>query len=680
MFRLPIICDLIDKADNTYYRLGHKSIMTDAEYDSIKQELKNLDPDNPRLTRVGLPYSVAEIRNKVKHNIPMGSLDNTDDGILGFEPWYDSVSKQLATENMSIAASLKIDGASICATYVEGQLVRVATRGNGEVGEDITVNGANFKNLPTVLPSPLTIDVRGEAILEKADFIYICERDSIQEEDRSNPRNVGNGILGRDDGADSNLINFIAFNIEGVDVKTEFEKYETLRQLGFKHVPFVICESKDRFHRYYSDVIAKRDQLPFEIDGIVVVLNDIKYQCKFITKDIKSRLRPKYARAVKFPHKSNTTTLLDVELSVGHTRTIVPTAILKEVRVGGVNVSRALLNNWDEIERLQIAIGDDVEVILAGDIIPKIIRKVKEGDKRIEIKEPTKCPACGSTTTRNFRAILGVGKKGANTFCVNEKCVAGAIGKIDHWIGTSKTGVGILGIGDIILRAFWDYNLVKDPADLYNLTVEQIEEIRLEGDVRIGKSRAETIIANINEKRILPLHIFLGSLGIDLLGRRRAKILIEKSGGRLVKLENWLNLELLGTIDIDGFGSVIRSTIIDGLAECKPLIEKLLLVGVEIEGEKMSENAERSTITQTKDKPFAGYSFCLTGTRAYIKEIEERGGEIKSGVSKGLTYLVQADPLSVSGKTKKAEEYGVNIISLEFLKQVIEGKEVLEPL
>lgn len=670
------LLDLIDKADIRYHRPGMSSILTDNEYDILKLKLREFDPTNDRLTRVGSPYSVADLRKKVTHNIPMGSLDNTDDGILGLQDWIDTIQKKLGY-TPELFASLKIDGGSICATYENGRLIRVATRGNGEVGDDITVNGMNFIDLPTTLPEPLTIDIRGEAILYKSDFDQICERDQIPQADRSNPRNVGNGILGRDDGKDSDRLHFIAFNMEGEEVNTEVAKMMRLKSLGFQPVPNRLCQTIDAFMAFYNGVVSKRDQLPFEIDGIVVVINEIADQKQFITSDIKTRLRPKYARAVKFPHKSNTTELLDVLLTVGHTRAIIPTAVLKEVRIGGVNVTHALLNNWDEIARLGIAIGDTVEVVLAGDIIPKIIRRVQSGTNRKPIVEPHRCPACGDVASREYR-----GKKGANTYCANEDCHAAKLARINQWIGTAKKGVGILGIGDTILKALWDNCLVQDPADLYTLTVDQIQDVKLDGDVRIGKSRATQIVANIASKRKLPLHIFLGSLGIDLLGRRRVKLLSESSNGKLAKLENWLDNELLSTIKLPGFGDTIREAIVAGINENRVLIAKLLSVGVEIDGEGQTntEQEQSESVGQNQsDKPFAGFSFCLTGTRSYQDDIERLGGVIKSGVSKGLTFLVQADPLSTSNKTRKAEEYGTRIISLDYLKQAIDGVVKLDP-
>jgi DNA ligase (NAD+) len=660
---------MLDKADNHYYRIDSKPIMTDEEYDRLKSMLRTLSPDHPRLQQVGLQYNPEDLRNKVKHTIPMGSLDNTEEGITGYNAWYEGLKAKIGN-NYAVMASLKIDGASICASYKAGVLTRVATRGNGEFGDDITINAANFRDLPTKLYKSVDVEVRGEAILYKEDFDAICERDSVSVEDRSNPRNVGNGILGRDDGKDTCLIRFIAFNIEcESSPNTEAAKYKLLNELGFKSVPHLLCEDEAQFNAFYNIVANGRDKLPFEIDGVVACVNQSDLQELFVTTDSKSRMRPKYARAVKFPHKSNITTIIDVIESVGHTRAIVPTAVLEEVRVGGVNVKHALLNNYDEIRRLGLAIGDKVEVILAGDVIPKIIRKVSDSEKRVAIIEPTQCPTCGSATTRKNR-----GKDGAVTYCSNANCESSRLAKVDHWIGTSKTGVGILGIGDGVLSALWGSGLVKDPADLYVLTVDAIKDLDIDGKIRIGLSRAKTIIANIEAKKSLDLPTFLGSLGIDLLGRRRVRLLMQEAKGRLDTIEQWLDEVNIHSLEIQGLGDAVKTSLIEGIRNNKKLISKLIANGVTVGDDKAKNGAASDCGTKTGTKPFEGLSFCLTGTRAYIKDIESLGGEIKNNVSKDLSFLVQADPLSVSSKTQKAESYGIPIISVEYLKEAINGK------
>ena len=408
-FKLAEIQILIDKSAQLYYRTDdHVALMTDECYDALIAGLRKLEPKDERLTRVGIPYSVEELRNKIDHPIPMGSLDNTDGGISGYPKWFNDILIKLGSTSAAVCASLKIDGGSLRLRYVKGRLIEAATRGNGEVGENITANAANFQGVPTVLSQEIDLDVRGEAVLYIADYENIRSRDlgmpfaDIPEKERSNPRNIGNGMLGRDSGQDADKLQFIAFNCEmeagAKRFTTEQEKFEFLRNLGFQAVPHRVCETTEDVEQFYATTATQRDQLPFEIDGVVVVMNSLDYQDAFITDDIKSRLRPKFTRAIKFGVKTAITIIKDVELSIGHSGAIVPTAVLEEVRIGGVNVSHALLNNWDEIKRLDIAIGDRVVVGLAGDIIPKILA-------RVPTEQKYKCPKCGFKGTKEEQEI-----------------------------------------------------------------------------------------------------------------------------------------------------------------------------------------------------------------------------------------------------------------------------------
>lgn len=657
----------IDKADSAYYRNGSSSIMTDEEYDALKIALRKLDPDDERLVRVGVPYSPEEIGSKVKHKVPMGSLDNVDNGIAGYDAWYHNIVSKLidASPNPTIMASLKIDGASICASYEDGKLVRVVSRGNGEVGEDITANAVNFQYLPTVLPSKINCEVRGEAILYKKDFDIVCA--GIPVEERSNPRNVGNGILGRHDGTDSNFIRLLAFNIwsDGVEYQTEYQKFQHLTKLGFTVVPHVVCDTVDDLHDYYAESMQTREDLEFEIDGIVVCLNKITYHKQFITNDIKTLLRPKFARAIKPEVKSAVTELIDINISIGHSGAIIPTGVVRTVNIGGVDVTNVFLNNWDEVKRFELHIGSQVEICRSGDVIPKLISVVSRDFEREPISEPTECPSCKSPTTRLHR-----GKVGAVTYCSNTRCKAAAFEKITHWIGSSKKGVGILDIGDTMLQALWDQNIISDPADLYTLTVDKLKDIVLDSGIRIGESRAITIINNINSKRNLSLSTFLGSLGIDLLGRRRVEQFVQSADGKLDTIEQWLDPKIWNTISFIGLGDSIREAIKSGIDDNRELIKKLFDNGVTIE----SAVKEHMNSTNSPELPLAGITMCWTGTRELIDEAKAAGVIVKSGISKGLDILVQLDPLSKTVKTQKAEALGTQIISVEYLRKLLLGQ------
>ncbi len=658
--QLEDLRNLIDKADAAYYHPGQcHAIISDYEYDLLKENLRKLDPSDPRLSRVG--FINDDSNEKIAHPFPMGSLDNTDDGVKGIASFLakdDGAGGKLSFHEFVM--SHKIDGSSIRASYKDGVLKEVVTRGNGLEGTNITSNGRMFAGLPLILNDNIDLEVRGEAILYKSDFEEITKN----EEERSNPRNVGNGIIGRDDGTNSDKIHFIAFDCYGKPFDFLSDKYAYLKSLGFSVVSHKMFTNPEAMVKYANMVYEMRDALPYEVDGVVMVVNSLEVQRRFDNNPNHNKLRPKYARAVKFPHLTNKTKVLDIEVSIGHTGAIVPTAVLERVRIGGVFVTHALLNNWDEIERLGLNIGDEVQVVLAGDIIPKIVKvHDPKGDCH---KQPSKC-LCGAPTTRLLRGV-----EGAVTYCSKyQQCEFAQREKIKHWIGDSKRGAGILGIGSAILAEIISCGLVKDPSDLYRLTVEDIEHLKIGGKVAVGRSRAQTIVDNIQKKSILKLNKFLGCLGIELLGSRRAQQFIDASEGRLSKVEQWIDSDNLRAVLSELTGPVIFSAIVDGIEAQLPLINKLLKV-VRFEDNKM-ETVQKDAVN-VSSKPFEGLTFCLTGTRDGIEDIERLGGTVKSGVSKGLSFLVQADPLSKSGKTAKAEEYGTRIISLDYLKSAIAGE------
>ncbi len=403
MTPLQTLRNNITKANNAYHRPGGTPIVTDQVYDQWKRELKALAPTDSLLTSVGVQYNREELATKVKHNIPMGSLDNTDNGILGVRDWYAALVEELDSLP-DLYISWKADGSSIGVDYLDNKLVRAVTRGNGSVGEDVTANAALFRNLPLELTSepPFTGTVRGEAILSRADFNQLMAGKPIDE--ISNPRNVGNGIIGRDDGSQSEFIAFYAFNIVPngePPFSTEAEKFDYLTELGFTVMPGQLLENEnstlmEQVEAYHDDILARRNTLPFDIDGLVITINEIALQDHFLTSDIKSRLRPKYARAIKLPSFLATTTVTGVTVTVGHRGSIVPTLDVARVRCGGIFVDSVVVTNYDTIVNYDIAVGDEVTVMLAGDIIPNLGGVVSRPVNRVPIPIPTNCPSCGS--------------------------------------------------------------------------------------------------------------------------------------------------------------------------------------------------------------------------------------------------------------------------------------------
>jgi len=684
----------IDKIDSAYYTDGVAPLVTDEQYEMIKNQLKAICPDDVRFTRVGVPYTRANLRGKIKHNIVMGSLNNMDGGVGGFDKWYGTLSN--GTNNPALILSHKLDGNSIELNYEDGVLKSVVTRGNGEYGEDITANAVLWRGVPTNINYSRKLSVRGEVLLYRDDFKIVNEKRGVAASDITNPRNVGSGIIGRSDGKFNSLMRFVAFNAVGHDCKTMIDVFGLLDRLRFNVVPHTIItgaddnnilakinkrldmifdEIVDMSKSYINAVSDIRDDLDYDIDGVVVGLNNLALR-DMLAKTDRDKMRPKHSIAVKFTSFKASTKLVDVALTVGHTGQISPTAIVEPVRIGGVVVSNVLLNNWDLNSKYpsagQLAIGDTIEIELAGDIIPHVVRVVVPADDRRVMVEPEFCPNCGAPTTRLCR-----GKESAMTFCSNpDECQAAKRYKIRHYIGNAKKGVGILGIGDKVLDALTD-SLVKSPADLYRLTLDDLKDLRIGTShsgtpIKMGVKNATKLLAEIEKSKKLTLPKFLGAIGIDLLGRRKVEILMKECN--LNTIDDWFDESKLATIK----GDVTRKSITDGLMKYKPLIRELLDVGIEIMSDtQVSDVINENDMIKHDDllnKPLSGLTACWTGTRLYVKEFEALGGVVKSGISKVLDLLVQKDATSTSRKTEKAESYGIKIIGVDYMKKIINGE------
>lgn len=695
------LCSEIDKAAQLYYGDGQSPI-SDDEYDALINDLKALDPGNPRITRVGVPYSADEIKTKHPHKIPMGSLNNVDGGISGVTEWMVWVINELKQHGNypeSFIASPKMDGVSMAAHYENGELVRVITRGNGEVGDDVTANAVRWRGLPTVVSTKQDFVVRGEAMLFKADF----EELNASGSDFKNPRNACSGIVNRKDGEDNEKIAFVAFNSNAPYVSYGM-RLDALSRDGFNVVDHSSHVTPQSVIDYFNRMDEDRSSLPFEIDGVVLTLDNID-GCNALTRDHKDALRPRYAKAIKFDAMSNCTRVTGCNLTVGHQGNLIPTATVDPIKVGGVTVSNVLLNNWNESSEYpsaaHVAVGDVVEIILTGDIIPKIsqvLDPIYEDEKgelwlasdiaafqhdlngfsRKTIEEPKEF--LGYKVTRMNR-----GSEGAVTYVdlpSDHPIIAKQ--KIKHYIGSSKKGVGILGVGDALLSALVDPDngpLVKDPSDLYRLTHQQLANLNIGSDdkpITFGDKRAAALLDQIEKAKTIPVNVFLGSLGIDLLGRRRVEILSNELG--MYTIEDWTDVVNLSRIP----GDTIRASVQNGILANMTLINKLIDVGVNVTPLRQKTKPVTVVTDTPKDAspeapvasvnhPLAGLAICFTGTREGLEEAENVGAIIKSGVSKGLDILVQKDPTSVSNKTKKAESYGVKIMGIDAFKAVLNG-------
>lgn len=658
MTRTTDLRNLILKAKHAYYDSG-EPIMSDAEYDALEDELRLLEPNDPVLALVGAPVSVDAMLTKARHAMPMGSQSKVNSE-EEFRTWCEKNGID------AIHASLKGDGASAAAYYLDGRLVQVVSRGDGIEGEDITANALRFKGLPAWVGTEsggFSGSVRFEVILTDDDW------SKVDPERSKNPRNAGVGIMRRKNGHQSDYLTIFAFDLDEVRgdrsfaFKTESKKSARLASLGFNVIPHMLCVTADQAVGYFRSIATTRDTLPFWIDGVVMKIDDIGKQDELGVVGGK----PKGQVAWKFDSAGAETVLEGVVVTGGHNGVLYPTAQLRPVEIGGTTVSNASLATFDEIARLEVAIGDKVWVVKANDIIPKIIRVTERASMREPILTPVICPFCGGEVGR--RKIVG-GEDGIFIECRNAACPSKSNGKIRRWIAS----LDIQGIGDVVLEALLERLAVDDASDLYTLRDRATELagliINVENQTTLGEKRATTILDAIEATRTLTLSQFLGSLGIDRLGKRRVELMIGAADGALDTLEDWRTGQLRNTAFAEKVGvPKIAAQIQDAIDAMAQLIDDLLTAGVTVltpsRAGQSSDMAQRKTVCISGKLP--------SGRKKsdYEEPLRAAGYELVDTVTKELDYLVLADPSSTSGKADKARKLGVEVISEDQLIGIV---------
>jgi DNA ligase (NAD+) len=647
MKKLDEIRNLILRAKQCYY-YGNSPIMSDSEFDMLEKKLRVMSPNDPILSMVGAPVPPDNILAKAKHSMPMGSQNkvNSKDEFMIWVAKY--------CYGQKIHCSLKADGGSAAAYYKHGKLVQAISRGDGDEGEDITANAMKFKGLPASIAG-FNGSIRFEVALTADDYKI------VHPEQKTHPRNIGNGIMGRKDGTQSEYLSVFAFDMVDDDCvyETEEEKSRALEQMGVQVITWFIFNDGHEVCEWYNNVMANRNTLPLRIDGVVLKCNSLDVQDKFGVSDG----RPKAQVAWKPENEYYTTTLMDVTIDVGHTGAINPVAKLKPIEIDGAIVTNASLCNYDEIKRLDIAIGDDVLVYKANLIIPKLAGVSKKAKDRILIKEPTSCPVCGGNIGRNTNTD---GSNGAVTICLNPDCEAKSVGKIKRWIDS----LDIKNIGDTVLEAMVSELNLKDAADLYTVTVDQLQKLTV-GNGILGTKRAESIIAEINKTRKLTIDQFIGSLGIKFLGKRKVEIIRNIAAGlieHLDTIDEWLDGRLISYKAQLGIVNTAKD-IQDDIKKSEWLIKKLLQNGVEVI--KPVKPKQEKVMSGGK---FNGWVACFTGIRMVAGEaaaFAAGGGIEKSSVTKEVTHLVCKDVTLTSNKIKKAKESGVKIISIDEFRSML---------
>jgi DNA ligase (NAD+) len=643
--------------EHLYHVLDAPEI-TDAEYDALMRQLKAIEAQHPELITPDSPTQRVggkprEGFVKVPHSSPMLSLDNAlnETELREFDA---RVRGLLPHEEFHYVAELKLDGLSMAVHFHAGHLRRAITRGDGAVGEDVTENARTIRSIPLSVKQNADFEVRGEVVFNKKSFEKLnAERETAELPRFANPRNAAAGALRVLDPkitAQRHLEYFAYFLF--VDGRPALPTHSaTLKELehrGLKvHQGHRVCADVDALIEFCKHWEERRDSLPFEIDGVV---------CKIDSIDQQTRLgwtakAPRWAIAFKFATRQEKTRIDGIEINVGRTGALTPTAILQPVGIGGVTVSRATLHNEDEIERLGVQIGDTVLVERAGDVIPKVLRVLEKGADRHPFVMPTHCPICGGDIVR--------AEGEAASRCINTNCPARLKESLLHF--SARGVMDIDGLGDVLADQLVERGLVKNVADVYDLTLDQLLQLE-----RMGKKSAEKLLANIDSSRKQPLARTLNALGIPFVGERTAQILADTFGD----LDRIANATIEVLQQAEEVGPKVAASLQKFFSEDhnRDLVERLRAAG-------LSFTCEVRAKEQGK---FTGTNFVLTGTLPSMTReeatalIEAQGGKVTGSVSKKTGYVVAGS--EAGSKLDKATTLGVPVLDEAGLRALLEGK------
>ncbi len=653
--RIDELIKILNKASYEYYTLDSPTI-TDQEYDSYMDELIKLETNHPELVRADSPTvriggEVISDFKKVTHGVPMMSLGDifNKEEVIAFDERVKKV-----VDNPEYVCELKIDGLSVSLIYENGKLVRGATRGDGTIGEDITHNVKTIKNIPLSLPEDIDIEIRGEIYMPKSSFEKLNEeRRKKGEKEFANPRNAAAGSVRQLDSkisAERNLSTFM-YHIPEPDkynLKTQEESLNFMKKLTFTVNPNITKVSNiDELMEYIEYWTNKRSELPYEIDGIVIKVNNYSDQRKLgVTAKV-----PKWAIAYKFPATEVLTKLKDIELCVGRTGKITPRADLDPVRLQGSVVRSATLNNQEYIKEKDIMIGDIVSIRKAGDVIPEVVEVIKSrrtGDE-ISFKMSDTCPICGSKLSKKEGEVA--------YFCLNPNCDARKIEGLIHF--SSRDAMNIEGFGERIVEDFYNMGFLRSISDYYKLYEHKETLMELEG---FGEKSINNLLNNIEMSKQNSLEKLLFGLGIKHVGKKTSKILSEYYGN----MDNIINSNLEELSSIPDIGEIIAKSINDYFADEK---------NINLINTLKENNLNMNYIGKNKNinELFENKTFVLTGTLVNLTRneakdlIEELGGKNTSSVSKKTdVVIVGSEPGS---KYDTAKSLGITIWNEEeFLK------------
>lgn len=621
--RIKELVSLITRYQASYY--NGEGEVSDAEFDRLWDELKALDPENPVLHKVG-----ADSGNfaKLRHVMPMGSQEkaaNPDE----FLAWAE---KHVYDEYL---VEYKLDGASLELQFEHGKLIYAVTRGDGTIGDDITVNARKMKGIVSVLKdsSGQVIDytggIRGEVIMT-----HSVHKNKYP--DKANCRNAANGLMKRKDGEGSENLNFISYDAFAVTGDQPFndeeEKINWLTACGFETVRLVICKTPAEVIDYRASIMEERSRIEYDIDGLVIKERQINHLDA-------SRARPDRQIAFKFSLEEAVSTVREVEWSMNG-GTYTPVAIFDEVDLNGTKVKRASLANPDTMRALGIKIGSKVVVVKRGEIIPKIERILPEEENCTPVVFPQKCECCGTSLK----------DEGSRLFCPNKQCGKRVLHQLTKWVQT----VDIRDLGESLIKSLYESGTVKSISDLYALTTEQLTPFFLnEQSIAAEKKSlgAEKVYSSIQNHRRMSLSVFVAGFDIEGIGETTVEKLVSAGFDSIEKLLNMTEEE---AARVSGFAEKMASIAVEGLVENSEEMKSLSNGIIEIES--------------TAVGILSGKSFCFTGELVTMKRsdaekiVKENGGTCKSSVTKDLSYLVTNDVSSGSSKNAKAAKLGIPVI------------------
>ena len=649
------LCEEINYHNDRYYNQDSPEI-SDYEYDMLLRRLETIEQEHPEIKSETSPTLLVGGKasakfSEVEHTVPMLSLhDSFSHGeLLDF----DRRVREVVASPVYVVEP-KFDGLSVSVEYENGILVRASTRGDGFVGEDITDNILTIKNLPHRLKKPLPyLEVRGEVFMSNESFLRLLKKQEENEEKPfKNPRNAAAGSLRQKNSeiTKQRELDIFIFNIQqiiGAEITSHKQSLDYIGELGLPKPPFYNCfTSMEKAIDEVERIGAMRGELPYQIDGAVIKLNDYDGR-ELLGSTAKF---PRWAEAYKFPPEEKATKLLDIEINVGRTGALTPTGVFEPITLAGTTVSRAVLHNEDFIKEKDIRIGDTVILRKAGEIIPEVVSLKEHGENTVPFKMPELCPSCGGPVVRE--------KDEAAIRCTNTYCPAQLMRHLIHFV--SRDAMDIDGLGPAVLERLVNEGMINSPVDLYSLDYDKIAAF--DG---MGELSAANLRKSIEKSKSNELYRLVFALGIRHIGQKAAKLLCEHFG----TIEAIMQADSDEISAIDGFGRIMADSVCEyfSLDSTKELINRLRELGV-----KMPAAEKRAT-----DSKFSGKTFVLTGTLPTMKRseaskiIESLGGKTSSSVSKKTDYVLAGE--EAGSKLTKAQSLGITVITEEEFLEMVNG-------